>query len=178
MPGDTSALPCMQADMTGELEGQKVAKRRYFTVEVANRMLPLVRSIVQDFVEELKQYDALAERMTVLSAVEKQRLTASHREEVEEVERRWQACGARLRELLHELDNLGVELKGSNGLVDFPALLHGREIYLCWQLGEPEVMYWHEKDAGFKGRQRITERLRAELAAEEPESLGDVSGAS
>ncbi len=153
--------------MTGELKGQKVAKRRYFNVDVAKRMLPLGRSIVQDFGEELKRYEALAERMAVLSRVEKKRLTAGHREEIEDVERQWQASGGRLRELLQELHNLGVELKGSNGLVDFPALLHGREIYLCWQLGEPEVMYWHEKDAGFRGRQPITDELRAELAAQE-----------
>lgn len=143
-----------------------MAKRRYFSVDVANRMLPLVRSIVQDFVDELKRYEALQERMALLSRVEKQRLTAGHREEIEDVERQWQSCGARLRGLLQELDNLGVELKGGNGLVDFPALLHGREIYLCWQLGEPEVMYWHEKDAGFQGRQPITDELRAELAAQ------------
>ena len=39
--------------------------------------------------------------------------------------------------------------------VDFPARLEGREVYLCWQLGEPEVLHWHAMDAGFAGRQPI-----------------------
>jgi hypothetical protein len=51
---------------------------------------------------------------------------------------------------------LGVEPKGGDGLVDFPALWDGRLVYLCWKLGEPEVLYWHEIDAGFAGRQPLT----------------------
>ncbi len=41
------------------------------------------------------------------------------------------------------------------GLVDFPALLDGEEIYLCWMLDEPEVGHWHEPDAGFAGRRPL-----------------------
>lgn len=41
------------------------------------------------------------------------------------------------------------------GLVDFPALLDGEEVYLCWMLDEPEVGYWHDPGAGFAGRQPL-----------------------
>jgi hypothetical protein len=41
------------------------------------------------------------------------------------------------------------------GLVDFRGQLDGREVFYCWKLGEPSVMYWHETDAGFVGRQRL-----------------------
>jgi hypothetical protein len=41
------------------------------------------------------------------------------------------------------------------GLVDFPALREGAEVYLCWQEGEPEIAFWHEPEAGFAGRQPI-----------------------
>ena len=41
------------------------------------------------------------------------------------------------------------------GLVDFPAIVDGEEVYLCWMLDEPEVGHWHEPDAGFAGRQPI-----------------------
>jgi hypothetical protein len=39
--------------------------------------------------------------------------------------------------------------------VDFPSLREGRIVYLCWRLGEDEVAWWHEVDAGFAGRQRL-----------------------
>ena len=42
------------------------------------------------------------------------------------------------------------------GLIDFPSLHDGREVYLCWRLGEPQVAYWHELDAGFAGRQKLS----------------------
>jgi hypothetical protein len=41
------------------------------------------------------------------------------------------------------------------GLVDFPALRDGREVYLCWVEGEEDISYWHELDAGFDGRQQL-----------------------
>ncbi len=60
------------------------------------------------------------------------------------------------RAYLHELEKLGVELKGAhNGLCDFPSQKDGREVYLCWKLGEEEVTHWHELHAGFSGRQPI-----------------------
>jgi hypothetical protein len=62
----------------------------------------------------------------------------------------------RMREFVQELTALGVELKDFfTGLVDFPARRGGRDIYLCWKLGEAEVAYWHEMDAGFAGRQKL-----------------------
>jgi hypothetical protein len=42
------------------------------------------------------------------------------------------------------------------GLVDFPAVRDGEEIYLCWLVDEPEIEHWHELDAGFAGRRRLT----------------------
>jgi hypothetical protein len=41
------------------------------------------------------------------------------------------------------------------GLVDFPSLREGREVFLCWEEGEPEIAYWHELDAGYDGRQPL-----------------------
>jgi hypothetical protein len=41
------------------------------------------------------------------------------------------------------------------GLVDFPALRDGREVYLCWVDGEPDIGFWHELDAGYAGRQAL-----------------------
>jgi hypothetical protein len=62
----------------------------------------------------------------------------------------------KLASYINELTKLGVELKGPDGLCDFPSIMDGREVCLCWRLGEPEVMHWHELDAGFAGRQPLT----------------------
>jgi hypothetical protein len=42
------------------------------------------------------------------------------------------------------------------GLVDFPAVRDGEEVYLCWLVDEPEIEHWHDLDAGFAGRRRLT----------------------
>jgi hypothetical protein len=63
----------------------------------------------------------------------------------------------RLHELLHQVQDMGIQVKDLTiGLVDFAALRGGREVYLCWQYGEEGIQYWHELDAGFAGRQPIS----------------------
>ena len=54
---------------------------------------------------------------------------------------------------------MGVEPKGGEGLVDFPSELDGRPVYLCWKLGEPEIQFWHEVDAGFAGTSAVDRRF-------------------
>lgn len=55
-----------------------------------------------------------------------------------------------------ELDAMEVVVRDlERGLVDFPALRDGREVYLCWEEGEDEITQWHEVDAGFSGRQDL-----------------------
>jgi hypothetical protein len=61
-----------------------------------------------------------------------------------------------LRDALTELQAREIVLRDlDRGLVDFPALLDGREIYLCWEEGEDEIGFWHEPEAGFAGRRPI-----------------------
>ena len=61
-----------------------------------------------------------------------------------------------LRDTLIELRELEVVLRDlEKGLVDFPAMRDGREVYLCWQEGEDEIAFWHEPDAGFSGRRPL-----------------------
>ncbi len=61
-----------------------------------------------------------------------------------------------LSEDLQRLKKYGCMLKDlESGIVDFPARLKGREVLLCWRLGEDSISHWHEVDAGFRGRQPI-----------------------
>ena len=61
----------------------------------------------------------------------------------------------KLRDLLREVSELGVEVKAADGLVDFRSKLHGRTVYLCWKYGEDRIGHWHELDKGFSGRQPL-----------------------
>ena len=120
-----------------------------FTLESANRSLPLVRRIVTDIVKEyehIAQVEARTEEATSAGRSEAVvRLRDEHANGLE-----------RLRDLSDELAQIGCELKdGEKGLVDFPAVRDGCDIYLCWRIGEERVEHWHELDAGFAGRRRV-----------------------
>jgi hypothetical protein len=71
-------------------------------------------------------------------------------------ERRYNRLRAGFTRLLGEVHGLGVQLKDLDmGLVDFPALIDGRKVLLCWRLGEPAVLFYHGYDVGFAGRRPI-----------------------
>ena len=61
----------------------------------------------------------------------------------------------KLREILRDVAELGVEVKAADGLVDFRSKLHGRTVLLCWKYGEERVAFFHELDAGFAGRRPL-----------------------
>ncbi len=61
----------------------------------------------------------------------------------------------KLRDILRDVAELGVEVKAADGLVDFRSRLHGRTVLLCWRYGEDRVGFFHELDAGFSGRRPL-----------------------
>jgi len=62
----------------------------------------------------------------------------------------------RAKDMLAEMDAVGVQVKDlDTGLIDFPTLYRGQEVYLCWKLGEPSIAFWHHIDDGFRGRRPI-----------------------
>jgi hypothetical protein len=126
---------------------------RIFTVEEANRTLPLVSKIVDDLVREHKVWEDKVrefELATVGSSPEHPDAIA----ELLQIEA--QRLARDIEGYIAELNDLGVICKGMDtGLVDFRGQVDGRDVYYCWKLGEPSVMYWHEIDAGFVGRQRL-----------------------
>jgi len=68
---------------------------------------------------------------------------------------RWLRRLADAQAVLREFSQRQIQVKDlERGLVDFPALREGREVFLCWEQGEAEVAFWHELDAGYAGRAR------------------------
>ncbi len=157
-------------DATQNEAERHYAGRKLFTLEEANATLPLVRAIVQDLADLSRE---VVERRERLMLLRERRGTASgdvYSEELAQVEEELEKDGERLQEFVDELEHLGVEPKNAlEGLVDFPGRIDGRIAYLCWKLGEPEVLYWHELEAGFAGRQP----LAAGAARQEGTAAGD-----
>jgi hypothetical protein len=134
---------------------QRVGKR-YYTPAQANAALPLVRAIVQDIVDLARDLHERQERTEPGRLGNRGRLSPAHEEELAPGRAEMERGQERMRELERELADLGIELKDYiSGLIDFRSRMDGRDVYLCWKLGEPVVGYWHELDAGFAGRQRL-----------------------
>jgi len=68
----------------------------------------------------------------------------------------WVRMMADIRELFSEFEQREIQIKDlQRGLVDFPALIGGREVFLCWEEDEEDVEFWHELDGGYAGRERL-----------------------
>ncbi len=140
-------------------------RHTWFTPEEANASLPLVRAIVGDLVRLSREVIDRRERLALLLDGREPDSGSPYREELSQIEEEVQKDTRRLRGYVEELRQLGVEPKGvTEGLVDFPSRMDGRDVCLCWQLGEAEVLYWHETDAGFQGRQPLATACLAEDA--------------
>ncbi len=58
--------------------------------------------------------------------------------------------------LMHKIEEVGCEVKGiREGLIDFPSIRDGKEVYLCWRMPEEEILFWHDLNSGFAGRKPI-----------------------
>lgn len=128
--------------------------KKTFSVDEANAMLPLLRCILRDITALAT--DLKDRHQRILHLQSEGSLDQAHQEEIDQLVSDFERDQARMAEFENELQNLGVELKDYfTGLVDFRHVRNGREIYLCWRLGEPEVGHWHELDEGFAGRQKL-----------------------
>jgi len=136
--------------------------KKFFTVAEANSTLPLVRVIVRDITALARELRERHERLNRLKPGDRFRLSDAHDEELRQVQAELERGQEKMADCIRELAQLGVELKDPlSGLIDFPSLMNGRPVYLCWRLGEAEVAHWHELEAGFAGRQKLPSRARS-----------------
>lgn len=138
------------------MSGNPWKNRKVFTVEQANAALPLIRAIAKDLSELSRDVIDRRERLSLLLRGRERDKRDLYAEELAQVQQDLESDSERLRSFVEELRELGVDPKdGPEGLIDFPAVMDGRPVYLCWKLGEPEVLYWHDLEAGFRGRQSL-----------------------
>jgi hypothetical protein len=130
--------------------------KRVFTPAEANSALDEVRAAAERLVEvRARMRELVRAQGSLVTAIggngggyAASDLNAAQAE-LEQLSERAGGCVA-------ELEELGVTVKDLDlGLLDFPALHEGREIELCWHVGEPSVAYWHELGAGYAGRKPI-----------------------
>jgi hypothetical protein len=130
------------------MSAEPLIHQRHFTREEANAALEGLRPLLQrlrdakDLLTDEEAHEALAGAATGNGGGEAGVQVGESFLEV--------------RRLLAALEEAGIVIRDiDRGLVDFPALREGREVYLCWALGEDGVDHWHELDAGYRGRQPL-----------------------
>ena len=132
---------------------------RLFTVADANRLVPFLE---RTFVRLRARRDELAELVTSLQEMgydftDEAKTNLPEGSEAETLLEQCLDLQQHIISSLNELSDLGVEVKGLDGLVDVRSRYRGRIVYLCWREGEESFSFWHELDAGFAGRLPITE---------------------
>ncbi|HZA14125.1 MAG TPA: DUF2203 domain-containing protein [Myxococcaceae bacterium] len=121
---------------------------RVFDVGEARRYVPFLLEAfgrIQGWLDQAREGAAFVQGQTVTT------------DEVNRVRREVDRLIEQIRGELARIEDAGIEVKGTDGLVDFPAIIGGRHVYLCWKYPEQSVDFWHELEAGFAGRQPIVD---------------------
>jgi len=132
---------------------------RYFDRDEAEELLPLIRGVLTEARQQKETMDGLdhdlaraAAKIMMLGG-----WIPPHRELSEKRALREQAR-EKIAEAIRQIHETGCVVKDlDEGLVDFPSMREGREVYLCWKLGEEHIGYWHGLDEGFAGRKPLDE---------------------
>lgn len=122
---------------------------KYFTPSEAKKTLPLVRKIVKDILDTSREMRLIADEIG--GKVEN--------------DPRIQKLADNVESFMRELEEIGCFFKDWNfsiGLVDFPSIIDGKEVFLCWRTDEDDIMYYHEMETGFAGRKLIPPEERTD----------------
>ena len=121
---------------------------KHYTREEARDLLPQVRQWLEQL---LRCRDELQKSGQVVDSLRQPGADIGGK-----VVNGWVRQMLQLREAAAEFERREILIKDlERGLVDFPAILGGREVFLCWEKDEPDIEFWHDLDAGYAGRERI-----------------------
>ncbi|HEX5893836.1 MAG TPA: DUF2203 domain-containing protein [Solirubrobacterales bacterium] len=129
-------------------DGTELVHERHFTREEASALLPRIKEMLRelrsskDQLTDTEAHEALSEAAPGNGGGEEGKQVG--------------VAFLEVRRLLGAIEESGIVLRDiDRGLVDFPAVIDGREVYLCWELGEDDVAYWHDLDSGYRGREPL-----------------------
>jgi hypothetical protein len=134
---------------------------RTFTLNEAQTLLPVVEALLRRAQaavtrnEELEhEMQQLAQRIFLSGGLNVD-ITAAARQKAER-----EKIVQEAKDSLAEIDSIGVQVKDlQEGLLDFPSLMDGKPVLLCWKLGEPAIAHWHTEAEGFAGRKPLDSRF-------------------
>lgn len=128
-----------------------------FTLAEAERLLPEIETLIREAVSLKSQYEgAEQELQSFAQRVAMQGGMTIDRDAVLQQRAARNQHGERLKAAVEQIHEYGCVIKDLDiGLIDFPTLFRGREVYLCWKMGEAGIAHWHGVDEGFSGRKPI-----------------------
>jgi hypothetical protein len=134
---------------------------KHFTLDEAQSLLPVLESLLNRAIEARRAAEEIGEELQEQN--HKIFLTGGMFLDVESLRKRRKAYDAQLqtvKDSLAEIDAIGVQVKDiDTGLLDFPCLIEGDTVLLCWKMGESRIEFWHTLDGGFAGRQPLDDRF-------------------
>jgi hypothetical protein len=130
---------------------------RFFNLLEAESALPEVERLLRGLITDRQDYAEAEGELTRIG----QRISLAGgmippRDQIGLLRQRKDTAARALKASLEKIQEIGCLLKDlDTGLIDFPTLYHGQEVYLCWKLGESGISFWHHVEDGFQGRKPI-----------------------
>ena len=126
----------------------KLRFQKHYTREEARALLPQLKDWLQQLDHWRERHEVLDKRVTQLASDGQDKGGAAVQDLV--------TCISKTQQLLREFEKREILIKDPDrGLVDFPAIIGGREVFLCWERGEDDVEHWHDIDSGYAGREPL-----------------------
>jgi hypothetical protein len=129
---------------------------RFYSIDEANLAVPEVERILAALRDQRVELIALRDRVVAAAPPEDEAPTPDVAERIRLLRLGMQGLIDQMQAGVARLVEMDITLRDiSTGLIDFPALVTGRPIWLCWRLGEANIEYWHGHDEGFDSRRSL-----------------------
>ncbi len=143
---------------------------RYFTLSESESLLPEVEIVLREAVAHKSVYSAADQKLENIARKIRESGGANlDRGAYLESRARRDSSAVALKAALERIEQLGALVKDLDiGLIDFLSIHQGREVCLCWKLGEERIAFWHSIEEGFRGRKPIDDEFRASQSDSAP----------
>jgi len=122
--------------------------KKHYTRDEARALLPRIRRWLKELSESRHQLEEYDQRLA--------RLLAEGRDAGGESVNQWVKTLADVQKTLREFHQREIQIKDlDRGLIDFPAIIGGKEVFLCWEQDEEDIEFWHDLESGYGGRERL-----------------------